>query len=265
MANHGLLIDLDGVIYQGDQMISGALQALTWIQQQDIPHLYVTNTSSRSRAALLQKFDAFGFSLEIDELMTPIVAAVEYLKRERIDRIAAFVSDDALREFVDFDILEPQSEASVEAIVVGDLGESWNFQRLNHAFRLLMQESRPQLIALGMTRYWRGQDGLLLDVAPFVSALETAAACKAIVMGKPAAAFFEASLVRLQCAAEYCFMIGDDIAADIDAAQDQGIRGLQVRTGKFRETDLDGVIKPYALLDSIADLPQWWTQVSRTA
>ena len=111
-----------------------------------------------------------------------------------------------------------------------------------------------------MTRYWRGQDGLLLDVAPFVSALETAAACEAIVMGKPAAAFFEASLARLQCAAGDCFMIGDDIAADIGAAQDQGIRGLQFRTGKFRETDLDGVIKPYALLDSIADLPRWWAQ-----
>ncbi len=266
MAKHGLLIDLDGVLYQGEQIIAGSLRTLSWIQQQDIPHLYVTNTSSRSRAALLQKFDAFGFTLGLDELMTPIVAAVEYLKRERIDRIAAFVSDDALGELTEFDILAAHSEASVEAVVVGDLGESWDFQRLNHAFRLLMQEHRPRLIALGMTRYWRGQDGLLLDVAPFVSALETAAACKAIVMGKPAAAFFEASLARLQCAAEDCFMIGDDIAADIGAAQDQGIRGLQVRTGKFRETDLDGVIKPYALLDSIADLPQWWAQqVSQTA
>ena len=138
MAKHGLLIDLDGVLYQGEQIISGALRSLSWIRQQGIPHLYVTNTSSRSRAALLQKFDAFGFTLEIDELMTPIVAAVEYLKRERIDRIAAFVSDDALGEFPDFDILAAPSEASVEAVVVGDLGESWDFHHLNHAFRLLM-------------------------------------------------------------------------------------------------------------------------------
>ncbi len=55
-------------------------------------------------------------------------------------------------------------------------------------------------------------------------------------------------------------MIGDDIVGDIGAAQTCGIRGIQVRTGKFRETDLNGEIKPFAVLDSIADLPAWWQQ-----
>jgi len=64
----------------------------------------------------------------------------------------------------------------------------------------------------------------------------------------------------LQCSEDQAFMIGDDIAADTDAAQQCGIRAIQVRTGKFRETDLDGVIKPFALLDSIADLPRWWAR-----
>jgi ribonucleotide monophosphatase NagD (HAD superfamily) len=53
-------------------------------------------------------------------------------------------------------------------------------------------------------------------------------------------------------------MIGDDIVGDVGAAQRCGIRGIQVRTGKFRESDLDGEIKPFALLDSIAGLPAWW-------
>ena len=61
-----------------------------------------------------------------------------------------------------------------------------------------MREPAPRLIALGMTRYWRGKDGLLLDVAPFVTALECAADCEAVVVGKPAAAFFDAALARLR-------------------------------------------------------------------
>jgi phospholysine phosphohistidine inorganic pyrophosphate phosphatase len=265
VTNHGLLIDLDGVVYQGGHLIAGALETLNWIQTQGIPHLFVTNTSSRSRAALLRKFDSFGFTLEGDELMTPIVAAVEYLKGRQIGRIAAFVSDDALREFTDFEIVAAQSQMTVEAVIIGDLGESWDYQTMNNAFRLLMRVPRPELIALGMTRYWRGQDGLLLDVAPFVSALENAAACEATVVGKPAAAFFQASLARMQCVAANCFMIGDDIEADVGAAQDCAIRGIQVRTGKFREADLHGSIEPFAVLDSIADLPTWWAQtVGRT-
>jgi phospholysine phosphohistidine inorganic pyrophosphate phosphatase len=122
-----------------------------------------------------------------------------------------------------------------------------------------MRDPAPQLLALGMTRYWRGQDGLLLDVAPFVKALEHAADCEARVVGKPAAAFFDAALARLGCDAAQVFMIGDDINGDIDAAQQCGIRGIQVRTGKFRETDLEGEVQPFAILDSIATLQDWWT------
>lgn len=255
----GLLIDLDGVIYQSDRLVDGAVQTLEWIRHRQIPHLFVTNTTSRSRQALLGKFEDFGFSAGLDELMTPIVAARQYLERQQYRRIAAFVTASAAQEFVDFDVVSPQSGAAVDAVVIGDLGEAWDYHRLNSAFRLLMQDPAPCLIALGMTRYWRGVDGLLLDVAPFVSALETAAACKALVFGKPAAAFFSAALQRLQCSEDEVFMIGDDIAGDTDAAQQCGIRAIQVKTGKFRDVDLQGAIEPFAIIDSIAELPQWWS------
>lgn len=257
-AANALLIDLDGVIYEGDRAVTGALDALEWIRQRRIPHLFVTNTTSRSRDALLEKFEHLGFSATRDELMTPIVAATRYLQQRALRRLALFVAEPARAEFAAFDAVARDSEGEVDAVVVGDLGEGWDYPTLNQAFRLLMREPQPRLIALGMTRYWRGTDGLRLDVAPFVKALEHAAACEAWVAGKPAPAFFESSLTLLECAAADALMVGDDIVADIDAAQRCGIRGIQVRTGKFREADLDGDIEPYALLDSFADLPAWW-------
>jgi len=255
-----LLIDLDGVIYQGDSLVDGALDSLDWLKQRQIPHLYVTNTTSRPRAALLEKFIGLGFEAQLEELMTPIVAANQWLETHQIHKIAAFVTPSAISDFSGVEIIPPDCDETVDAIVVGDLGDAWDYQLLNQAFRLLMQEPKPQLIALGMTRYWRGYDGLRLDVAPFIKALEHAASCEARVVGKPAAAFFSASLVLLHCAAAQAFMIGDDISGDIGAAQACGIRGIQVRTGKFREADLSGEIKPFAVLDSIADLPEWWQQ-----
>jgi HAD superfamily hydrolase (TIGR01458 family) len=255
---NGLLIDLDGVIYQNESVIEGALPALDWIRRERIPHLFVTNTSSRCRESLLHKFEQFGFAADLDEVMTPLVAAAEFLKQHELSKIAAFVSADARRDLDDFDIFDDAAVAAVDAVVIGDLGEAWDYQRLNLAFRLLMRDPAPQLLALGMTRYWRGQDGLLLDVAPFVKALEHAADCEARVVGKPAAAFFDAALARLGCDAAQVFMIGDDINGDIDAAQQCGIRAIQVRTGKFREADLKGKVQPFAILDSIAALPDWW-------
>ena len=247
-----LLIDLDGVIYQSDRVIVGAVEALEWIRQRKIPFLFVTNTTSRSRAALLDKFAALGFGAAKDEIVTPIVAARQWLQRAML-----LVSDSAREDFGDIDAVDADGNDDVDAVVVGDLGARWDYALLNQTFRVLMREPQPELIALGMTRYWRGADGLNLDVAPFIRALEHAASCEARVIGKPAPAFFESALALLGARAEQTLMIGDDIVGDVGAAQACGIRGIQVRTGKFRAADLDGDIHPDAVLDSFADLPGW--------
>jgi len=114
------------------------------------------------------------------------------------------------------------------------------------------------LVALGMSRYAQGSDGLVLDVAPFIKALEHAAGCEAVVMGKPAKAFFEAAVRKLQTSPAETVMVGDDIRADVGGAQAAGLAGVLVRTGKFRDRDLEGSIRPDAVLDSVADLPRWW-------
>ena len=255
---NALLIDLDGVVYQSGRVIDGAIDVLDWIKQQQIPHLFVTNTTSRPRRALLEKFASMGFSAHLEEVMTPVVAATQWLDDHHIRKVALFVPPATQQDFIEVDSVALDSNTAVDAVVIGDLGEAWDFRRLNCAFQFLMQDPQPRLIALGMTRYWRGINGLQLDVAPFVKALEYAASCEAVVVGKPAAAFFEAALAVLRSDAERALMIGDDIVGDVGAAQRCGIRGIQVRTGKFRDADLDGDIKPYALLDSIADLPAWW-------
>ncbi|MDH3387065.1 MAG: TIGR01458 family HAD-type hydrolase [Gammaproteobacteria bacterium] len=259
-ARNALLIDLDGVIYQSGHLIAGATDALDWIKKQHIPQLFVTNTTSRPRAALLKKFETMGFSVSPDEVMTPAIAAAQWLADHRLQKAALFVPPATAQDFNRVEAIALDSDAAVDAVVIGDLGEAWDFALLNRAFQMLMREPRPRLIALGMTRYWRGKNGLQLDVAPFVKALEHAASCEAVVVGKPAPAFFEAALEMLGTSADRALMIGDDIAGDVDAAQRCGIRGIQVKTGKFRDADLDGSIKPFALLDSFADLPAWWRQ-----
>ena len=142
--------------------------------------------------------------------------------------------------------------------LLGDLGEGWDFPTLNRAFRLLMQSPPPALIALGMTRYWRAPDGLRLDVGAFVSALEFASGVTPVVLGKPAAAFYETALGLLGCRAGEAVMIGDDIRGDIGGALAAGLDAVLVRTGKFRPADLEGGIHPTAVLDSVAGLPAWW-------
>jgi HAD superfamily hydrolase (TIGR01458 family) len=126
-----------------------------------------------------------------------------------------------------------------------------------------MSDENTKLIALGMTRYWRAEDGLRLDAAPFVKALEHATGREAVVVGKPAVEFYNSALNMLGCDASNTIMIGDDIKGDIEGAQNAGIRGLLVKTGKFQQSDLEKGIRPYDVIDSIARLPSWWDAHNR--
>jgi phospholysine phosphohistidine inorganic pyrophosphate phosphatase len=253
-----LLLDLDGVIYEGDAGIAGAAETVGWFARRGVPHLFLTNTTSRPRSALVQKLAGFGIATDPSRLLTPPVAARHWLGGHIEGPVALFVPSATAREFKGLDIAGEDVVEGVGAVVVGDLGEAWDFATLNRAFRLLLAEPRPALVALGLTRFWQAPDGLRLDTGPFVKALEYAAGVEAAVMGKPAAPFFETALEMLGAAPQDTVMVGDDIRGDIEGAAAAGLRTVLVRTGKFRPGDLELGITPDAVVDSIADLPAWW-------
>ncbi len=253
-----LLFDLDGVLYQGDRVIDGAVETLRWCERRGIPHRFVTNTSSKPRRSLVERLSGFGLSVSAEQIFAPPVAARDYLASRGATPAALFVREATRVDFEGLDCLGDTAEHGARSVVIGDLGEAWDFATLNRAFRLLMAAPRPILVALGMSRYAQGVTGLILDVAPFIKALEHAADCEAVIMGKPAKEFFDAALRELGAAAADTVMVGDDIRGDVAGAQAAGLTGVLVRTGKFRPADLDGTVRPDAVLDSVADLPRWW-------
>jgi phospholysine phosphohistidine inorganic pyrophosphate phosphatase len=259
MGKAGILFDLDGVLYQGDTPITGAAGVVQWCQHENIPFLFLTNTTSRPRTALVEKLAGFGINITVEQILTPPIAACHWLQEHDQGSVALFVPKATRNEFDVLDIVDWQTAETVGAIIIGDLGSAWDFNTLNAAFRLLMHQPQPHLVALGLTRYWQAEDGLRLDTGPFVKALEYATGQEAVVLGKPAKPFFLTALQLIGLSASKTIMIGDDIRGDIDAAQQCGIAGLLVRTGKFRSHELERGINPHAILDSVADLPAWWT------
>ena len=257
----GILFDLDGVFYVGDTPVPGAPETLAWVRKNAIPHLFLTNTTSRPRAAIAEKLRGFGIEVQSGEILTPPVAAVHWIRDHLEGPTALFVPEATRAEFDPRATVPTDRIVPVAAVVVGDLGEGWDFSTLNRAFRFLMQTPAPVLIALGMTRYWHAGDGLRLDVGAYVTALQFASGVQPVVLGKPAAAFFETALALLGCRADEALMIGDDIRGDIGGALAAGVDAVLVRTGKFRAADLDGDIRATAVLDSVVGLPAWWASL----
>jgi HAD superfamily hydrolase (TIGR01458 family) len=260
----GILFDMDGVLYDADQPIAGAAEAVGWVKSHGIPHLFVTNTTSRSRADVVQKLAGFAIDAAEPDILSPTAVAAEWLRADAKGSVAAFVRSAARSELADLALLGEDAERGAAYVVIGDLGDLWDYRTLNRAFRLLHHNPDAKLIALGMTRYWMAADGIALDVAPLV-ALAHASGRKPLVFGKPSAAFFRAAANRLHMPPEQLLMIGDDIEADIGGAQAAGLKAALVKTGKFRASALDREVRPEILLDSVADLPRVWEGVPRCA
>jgi HAD superfamily hydrolase (TIGR01458 family) len=246
-----LLLDIDGVLYVGDEPVLGAVAAVRRLRAAGRTLRFVTNTTSRSRAATLAKLARLGFTVAEDELVTPAALAVRVCRERGLRRVALFVQDEVE---VDFAGLDKVSGARADAVIVGDLGEAWDYAALNAAFRLVMDGA--DLIALQKNRFWLRADGLSLDVGPFVAALEYATGQEATVVGKPAPAFFEQALADAGAAAADAVMVGDDVESDIGGALSAGLAGILVRTGKYREdVVMASGVEPSATVDSIAEVP----------
>lgn len=242
------LIDLDGVLYEDNQPVPGAAEAIAHLRKKGYPFRLATNTTMRCRASLRHKLAGWGFEVSEDEIFSATVAAANYLRQQGQPRVFLLLTEDARRDFTGLEITDRQPDF----VVVGDMGPDYNAALLNKAFRLILDGA--EFIALQKNRYWKTAEGLTLDAGPFVVALEYATGRQARVIGKPSPDFFRLAVDDLGLPPARVAMIGDDIEVDVGGAQRAGLKGILVRTGKFRETDLHLGITPDGIMDSIADL-----------
>ncbi|MFL5908543.1 MAG: TIGR01458 family HAD-type hydrolase [Solirubrobacterales bacterium] len=246
----GLLLDLSGVVYVEDEAVPGAAEALSQFRERDIPIRLVTNTTMRPRRSILERLERLELEADPSELITPATLAKRRCAEAGYESVALIVLDE-LRE--DLEGLG-QTGDSVDAVIVGDLGDAWDYDVLNRAFRHLMDGAA--LIALQKNRYWETAEGLSLDAGPFVAALEYATGREAEVVGKPAPSFFELAVRELGVTPDRAAMVGDDVEADVGGALDAGLAGILVRTGKYRgDLVRESGIEPTATVDSIAGVP----------
>jgi HAD superfamily hydrolase (TIGR01458 family) len=246
-----VLFDIDGVLYVGDAVIPGAIEAVQQVKAQGLPVRFITNTTTQSHAQLAQKLNKLGFNVPAEEILSAPQAAVIAMKRMRNPRCLLVVDDRVRGDFAEF----TADESFPDVVVVGDIGDKWSYALLNKIFTLVRKGAH--LIALHKNRFWQTEQGLQMDIGAFVTGIEYATGKRATIMGKPSPAFFNVALHELGVPAHQVAIIGDDIDSDIGGGQEAGIKGILVETGKYREDYArESAIKPDFLIESVADLPK---------
>lgn len=248
----GLVLDLDGTVYFGDDLIPGAAEAIEQLQQAGFPRCFATNTTRRPRSDLVMRLRSMGIEVAAEDIFTAPVAAARWLAGVGATSVSLLLAEPTFEEFREFSL----DDENPEYVVVGDLGEEWTYDRLNRAFRALMRGA--SLVAIQKNRFWDPGGGLCLDAGPFVAALEYASEREAVLVGKPSRAFFVTAADYLGVPLERVAVVGDSVVNDVVGGQLAGCLGVAVRTGTFRDEHLEGLERPPdAVLQSLAALPAW--------
>lgn len=246
-----VLLDLSGVVYDGDTPIPGAVAAIERLRAEGLPIRFVSNTTRSPHRAIVSQLASLGVAVGDEELFTPARAAVDWLARQGcVPQL--LVHPDLMPEFAG------NNFGDRKAVVVGDAADAFTYAAMNVAFRQLIDGA--EFVALAVNRTFRDADGgLSLDAGAFVAALEFAAGKQATVLGKPAREFFHAAIAGLDCPPGQAVMVGDDAESDVAGALRAGVgSALLVRTGKYRAGDESRhAPHPSAVVDDLAAAVDW--------
>ncbi|HCL56939.1 MAG TPA: TIGR01458 family HAD-type hydrolase [Spirochaetia bacterium] len=245
MSLKGFVIDINGVLTAGEQPISNAAETLQKMKEKYMIRL-ITNSTSKNKVEAAEKLNKHGFSVEPDEIFSPIEAIKNYLKKRGGG--AFFLSTQKTQK--DFSEIP---KTPVQAVVLTHAHEDFSFENMNRAFRYLLDGA--VFIASGISKYYKEKDGLLyLDPGPYVKALEYATGKEALILGKPSRDFFLSAVSDMGILPSEAAVIGDDIETDVRGGMEAGLKGILVKTGKFRRSDLEKNIHPDFILENIGEV-----------
>ena len=245
-----LLIDLDGTIYQNEELIKNTLSTIKELEKQKIQYRFITNSTTKSKKSICVYLDSLGLTVNESRICTTWHAASTYCFNNNISNVKILT----LAKNIESDLNGLNLvDSNPEAIILGDLGHKFNYEILNEIFLDILNGA--ELIALHKNRYWLNNEKIVLDLGPFVSLLEYSANKNAIIIGKPNNEFFKIASSDFNLSNSNIAVIGDDIDADVKGAQDANMIGILVKTGKYIEEEIKkSNINPNYIIDSFSHI-----------
>jgi 4-nitrophenyl phosphatase len=254
-----LIIDMDGVLYLGDQPMPGLPDFFGFLQDRDIRYQLVTNNSSLTPMMYVEKMARMGVTVPESSVLTSSIATADYLSARHPKGSHVF----AIGEEGLFSALQQAgfvlSRRSPVAVVVG-FDRDITYNKLREA-TLLIRSGVP-FIATNPDPTLPVPEGHIPGTGTLVAAVAAATDQKPVFMGKPEPLLMEQAIVRMGAAKETTAAIGDRPETDILSAQRAGILAILTLAGATdRERLATFDIHPDIILQDITELVSVWGQI----
>jgi NagD protein len=251
MDNVGFLIDMDGVIYKGNQLIDGADLFIERLRSEGYPFLFLTNNSQRTRRDVVTKLKRMGIDVGEEHIFTCAMATARFLSRQKPKGTAYVIGEGGLLQALHqngYSIVD----IDPDYVVVGE-GRTMTSEALEVATRLVLGGAK--LIATNIDPNCPTANGTRPGCGAIVAFLETSTGKKALSVGKPSPVMMRAARKQLKLVASQTVVIGDTMETDIVGGVQMGYHTVLALSGGTKMEDLSNfAFRPNHIVASIAEL-----------
>lgn len=247
----GFLIDMDGVIYRGGQLIPGADRFINSLLQAQVPFRFLTNNSQRTRRDVATRLRRLGIEVGEEHVYTCAMATARFLARQKPGGTAYVIGEGGL-----LNALHENGYAIVDRdpdyVVVGE-GRTISFEMVEAALGMILAGAK--LVATNLDPNCPTESGMRPGCGATVAMLEAASGVRAFSVGKPSPFMLRGARKELGLTTDQTVVIGDTMDTDILGGAQLGFKTILVLSGGTRRDDLSRfAYRPDQIVDSIAEL-----------
>ncbi|MDZ4860610.1 MAG: HAD-IIA family hydrolase [Candidatus Hydrogenedentes bacterium] len=245
------LLDLDGTIYLGANLIPGAAEFIQYLRETDRKYLFFTNNSSKNAEEYAEKLARLGIPATPADILTSGEATVRYLLEQTTHRKLFVVGMPSFEEELTragFTL----TEKGVDAVVLA-FDRSLTYGKLERAC-LLLRENLPYF-ATNPDKVCPTDYGYIPDCGSIAALLHEASGRTPIYIGKPNPEMVRIGMEKLGGAIDSTAMIGDRLYTDMQMAYTAGIVSVLVLSGETKRENLGASAQqPHFVFDSVKGL-----------
>jgi NagD protein len=251
MGKLGFLIDMDGVIYKGNQLIPGADKFIKRLRQERYPFLFLTNNSQRTRRDVAMKLMRMGIEVGEEHIFTCAMSTARFLSNQKPGGTAFVIGEGGLLQALHhhgYSIVDTDPDY----VVVGE-GRTVTAEALEAATRMIMLGAK--LVATNLDPNCPTANGTRPGCGAIAAFLETATGKKGIGVGKPSPLMMRDARKQLGLATSETVVIGDTMETDIIGGVQMGYQTVLALSGGTRLEELHNyAYTPDVIIESVAEL-----------
>jgi 4-nitrophenyl phosphatase len=249
-----LVIDMDGVLYVGNQPMACLSEFIEFLRGKGIGFMLATNNSGLTPAQYSAKLAKMGATVAAEEIITSGTATAEWLARKYPPgtRVHVF-GEDSLRQAmtdVGFVLVDDGAE-----VVAASIDWSVNFEKIKRAVLLIRKGALFVATNLDPTR--PTEEGLIPGTGAIIAPIAIGAEQQPVAIGKPEPTMFELAMAKMGATPDTTATLGDRIDTDMHGGVRAGCSTILVLSGSTGREEAEAY-GPDFLFEEISHLLRTW-------